>query len=72
MMSGNLTGVWKSAKALAPHMIERQRGSIAITSSMNGLEPGLNYARYFEQFGFTRIRQVGTQARIVSRVVDPV
>lgn len=42
----NLTGVWRSAKALAPHMIERQSGSIVITSSINGLEGGANYAHY--------------------------
>ena len=46
MIGVNLTGVWKSAKAVAPHMIERQSGSIVITSSTNGLEPGLNYAHY--------------------------
>ena len=46
MIGVNLTGVWKSAKAVAPHMIERQSGSIVITSSVNGLEPGLNYAHY--------------------------
>ncbi len=46
MIGVNLTGVWKSAKAVAPHMIERQTGSIVITSSVNGLEPGLNYAHY--------------------------
>lgn len=46
MIDVNLTGVWKSAKAVAPHMIERGTGSIVITSSVNGLEPGLNYAHY--------------------------
>ncbi|THJ71353.1 mycofactocin-coupled SDR family oxidoreductase [Candidatus Frankia alpina] len=51
MISVNLTGVWKSAKAITPHMIERQSGSIVITSivitsSVNGLEPGQNYAHY--------------------------
>lgn len=46
MMDVNLTGVWRSAKAVAPHMIERQTGSIVITSSVNGLEPGMNYAHY--------------------------
>ena len=46
MIGVNLTGVWKSAKAVARHMIERQGGSIVITSSTNGLEPGLNYAHY--------------------------
>ena len=42
----NLTGVWRSAKAVAPHMIEQQSGSIVMTSSINGLEPGANYANY--------------------------
>jgi SDR family mycofactocin-dependent oxidoreductase len=42
----NLSGVWRCAKAVAPHMIERQTGSIVITSSANGLEPGMNYAHY--------------------------
>lgn len=42
----NLTGVWKSARAVARHMIERQQGSIVIISSVNGLEPGLYTANY--------------------------
>jgi NAD(P)-dependent dehydrogenase (short-subunit alcohol dehydrogenase family) len=42
----NLTGVWKSAKAVAPHMLEQKAGSIVITSSVNGFEPGWNYAHY--------------------------
>ena len=46
MIGVNLTGAWKSAKAVTPHMIERQTGSIVITSSVNGLEPGMNYAHY--------------------------
>jgi SDR family mycofactocin-dependent oxidoreductase len=46
MIGVNLTGVWKSAKAVTPQMIERQSGSIVITSSTNGLEAGLNYAHY--------------------------
>jgi SDR family mycofactocin-dependent oxidoreductase len=46
MIGVNLTGVWKSAKAVAPHMIERGSGSIVLTSSINGLEPGKNYAHY--------------------------
>lgn len=46
MIGVNLTGVWKSAKAVTPHMIERGTGSIVITSSVNGLEPGVNYAHY--------------------------
>lgn len=46
MLAVNLTGVWKSAKAVAPHMIERGKGAIVMTSSINGLEPGANYAHY--------------------------
>ena len=46
MIGVNLTGVWKSAKAVTPHMIERGSGSIVITSSTNGWEAGLNYAHY--------------------------
>ncbi|WP_066907535.1 mycofactocin-coupled SDR family oxidoreductase [Millisia brevis] len=46
MLDVNLTGVWRSAKAVTPHMIEQQSGSIVITSSVNGLEPGANYAHY--------------------------
>ncbi|MCM3922814.1 mycofactocin-coupled SDR family oxidoreductase [Frankia sp. AiPs1] len=46
MIGVNLTGVWKSAKAVTPHMIEHRSGSIVITSSVNGLEPGQNYAHY--------------------------
>ncbi len=45
-MNVNLGGVWKSAKAVTPHMLDRQQGSIVITSSINGLEPGRNYAHY--------------------------
>jgi SDR family mycofactocin-dependent oxidoreductase len=46
MIGTNLTGVWKSIKAVTPHMIKRQTGSIVITSSINGLEPAMNYAHY--------------------------
>lgn len=46
MIAVNLTGVWKSAKAVAPHFIERKSGSIVIISSVNGLEAGQNYAHY--------------------------
>lgn len=46
MIGVNLTGVWKSAKSVIPHMMERGTGSIVITSSINGLEPGVNYAHY--------------------------
>ncbi|MFH8249351.1 mycofactocin-coupled SDR family oxidoreductase [Microbacterium sp. B2969] len=46
MIAVNLTGVWKSAKAVLPHMMERGSGSIVMTSSINGLEPGANYVHY--------------------------
>ena len=46
MIDINLTGVWQSVKAVVPHMIERQQGSIVLTSSINGLEGGANYAHY--------------------------
>jgi SDR family mycofactocin-dependent oxidoreductase len=42
----NLGGVWRSAKAVTPHMIERNTGVIIMTSSVNGLEPGATYAHY--------------------------
>lgn len=46
MIAVNLTGVWRAAKAVAPHMISRQCGSIVVISSVNGLEPGPLYAHY--------------------------
>lgn len=46
MLDINLTGVWKSAKAVAPHMIERGSGSIVVISSVNGIEPANGYAHY--------------------------
>jgi SDR family mycofactocin-dependent oxidoreductase len=46
MIDINLSGVWRSAKAVAPHMIENGSGSIVIISSTNGLEAGQNYAHY--------------------------
>ena len=42
----NFTGVWRSAKAVTPHMIERKSGSIVIISSVGGQEPGRNSAHY--------------------------
>jgi SDR family mycofactocin-dependent oxidoreductase len=42
----NLTGVWKSVKSVAPHMIERRSGSIIMTSSVNGFEAGASWAHY--------------------------
>jgi SDR family mycofactocin-dependent oxidoreductase len=46
MIDINLTGVWQSVKAVVPHMIERQAGSIVITSSVNGLEGGPFFSHY--------------------------
>ncbi|NYF15486.1 SDR family mycofactocin-dependent oxidoreductase [Microbacterium sp. AK009] len=46
MIAVNLTGVWKSAKAVLPQMMEQGSGSIVMTSSINGLEPGANYVHY--------------------------
>lgn len=53
-VSVNLSGVWKSAKAIAPHMIERQSGSMVFIASKNGLRPAANYAHYIAaKFGVT-------------------
>ncbi len=46
MIAVNLTGVWKSAKAVLPHMIEAGGGSIVVTSSVNGIEPAVDYSHY--------------------------
>jgi NAD(P)-dependent dehydrogenase (short-subunit alcohol dehydrogenase family) len=42
----NLSGAWHSAKAVARHMISRLTGTIVFTSSIRGLEPGMNSAHY--------------------------
>jgi len=42
----NLTGVWKSAKAVIPQMLERGSGSIVLTSSGAGLYGFVNFAHY--------------------------
>lgn len=42
----NLTGVWKTIKATAPHLIRRGEGSIVITTSTNSREPLRNIAAY--------------------------
>ncbi|MGI5129866.1 mycofactocin-coupled SDR family oxidoreductase [Pseudonocardia sp. CA-107938] len=46
LLDVNLTGVWRSMKALMPHMMERRSGSMVLISSINGEEPGPNYAHY--------------------------
>lgn len=42
----NLSGVWRTAKAVAPHMMSRLSGAMVFTSSNNGVEAGQNYAHY--------------------------
>ncbi|MHA6623661.1 SDR family NAD(P)-dependent oxidoreductase [Pseudonocardia sp. DLS-67] len=42
----NLTGVWRSMKAVVPHMIQRRSGSIVLTSSVNGFEGNPGAAHY--------------------------
>lgn len=46
MIAVNLTGVWKSCKAVIPHMIERGAGVILMTSSTAGLKGLANQAHY--------------------------
>lgn len=46
MVAVNLTGAWKSCKAVIPHMIERRTGVIVITSSIAGLKGLANQAHY--------------------------
>jgi SDR family mycofactocin-dependent oxidoreductase len=46
MVDTNLTGVWKTLKAVAPHLRERRGGSIIITSSVNGVEGQAGSAHY--------------------------
>jgi NAD(P)-dependent dehydrogenase (short-subunit alcohol dehydrogenase family) len=42
----NLSGVWRTAKAVAPHLIERRSGSIVVASSVNAIKPSANYSHY--------------------------
>jgi SDR family mycofactocin-dependent oxidoreductase len=42
----NLGGVWRSAKAVMPHMIRQGSGAMVLISSVNGLEPADGYAHY--------------------------
>ena len=42
----NLGGIWRSAKAVIPHMIANGGGAIVVISSVNGLEPANGYAHY--------------------------
>jgi SDR family mycofactocin-dependent oxidoreductase len=42
----NLGGVWRSAKAVMPYMIEQGAGAMVLVSSVNGLEPADGWAHY--------------------------
>jgi NAD(P)-dependent dehydrogenase (short-subunit alcohol dehydrogenase family) len=46
MVDVNLTAVWKTLKAVAPLLIEQRRGSVVITSSVNGVEAQAGSAHY--------------------------
>ncbi|WP_342661417.1 (-)-trans-carveol dehydrogenase (plasmid) [Rhodococcus ruber] len=46
MIDINLNGVWKTCAAVIPHMIERQSGSLILTSSSAGLAGLANLAHY--------------------------
>lgn len=41
-----LHGAWRTVKAVLPHMIERERGSIVLISSLAGVEGGNRLAHY--------------------------
>ena len=46
MIDINLSGVCRSAKAVAPHMIERRRGAIVMIASQASFEPTAQTAHY--------------------------
>jgi SDR family mycofactocin-dependent oxidoreductase len=46
MIDVNLTGVWRTVKAVMPTMIEQRSGSIVLTSSQNGEEPEEGVGHY--------------------------
>lgn len=47
MIDVNLTGVWKTCRAVIPHMIRSGRGgAIVITSSINGLKGSPSWSHY--------------------------
>ncbi len=46
MIDVNLTGVWRTCRAAAPHLIERGAGSMILTSSIAGLRGLVGVAHY--------------------------
>jgi SDR family mycofactocin-dependent oxidoreductase len=46
MIDINLGGVYRSIRAVTPHMMDRESGSIVVISSVSGLEPAFGYAHY--------------------------
>ena len=46
MIDVNLTGVWRTCRASAPHLIERGAGSMILTSSIAGLRGLVGVAHY--------------------------
>jgi NAD(P)-dependent dehydrogenase (short-subunit alcohol dehydrogenase family) len=46
MVDVDLTAVWKTLKAVAPLLIGQRRGSVVITSSVNGVEAQAGSAHY--------------------------
>lgn len=42
----NLTGVWRTLKAVAPSMIAARSGSLVVIASINSFEPAFEYASY--------------------------
>jgi SDR family mycofactocin-dependent oxidoreductase len=42
----NLTGVYRTVRAVLPHMLERRSGSIVLTASVNGVEPSQLASHY--------------------------
>jgi len=46
MIGINLTGAFKTVRAVARHMISRSSGSIVLISSVDGMEAGVDYVHY--------------------------
>lgn len=46
MIDVNLSGVWRTAKAVVPHMLARGSGSVVLTASINALEPHADSGHY--------------------------